>query len=146
MIRAVGLLAIAVLLLMGCAQGSQAEVSFDQLQYVLSGGVAGFDRQLVLSPDGMFALVDRGKQVRTGQLSGPELQEAKRLLARLSWPALEPEYVDPQIADAIYETVRITEGARERAVRIGSGGQAPEQVTRLTAYLRKLYDSYKPRP
>lgn len=130
------LLALAVAL-GGCLSPSGAP-KWDTLTYSRTGGIAGFDSQLTVSADGVYQVVDRGRHVASGKLSGAELKALRERVAAVKWGELAPKYVDPRVADAIFEGVSIQLETRGYTTMVSTGGTPPGELVQVLEVLRQI--------
>lgn len=135
------LLTIAIalaLLVAGCATGGSGKAPFDDLVYDLTGGIAGFDQHMAISSDGTFQIAEKGKTGKTGKLTAEQFKTVKDLAAKVNFPALKEEYVNPQVADAMFEGLNVKVGDKTYKTVVGTGGAAPQELLDLTTQLRQI--------
>ncbi len=128
------LLAVVLLAATGCGKES-VSFPFEEVRYTLSGGVAGFDRVLSVRPDGSYEIMDDGRSVRRGRLPGEHLRALKERLAAVDWLDLQPEYSDPKVADALFETVIVRTEMQKHETTVGTGGTPPAELSDLLVFL-----------
>lgn len=135
------LLVLILALLAGCGRPSGAGAL---VKWRRTGGIAGVDQGLAIAPSGEVQAQTSGRLGLLGQLSRQESAELKRLLAVVEPASLRSAYTDPKVADALFERVSL-EGEPERwAVQVGTGGEPPAELEALLAFLRRLYEQYRP--
>jgi hypothetical protein len=133
------LLSLLLLTLTACS-GAGAD-RLGPLTYGLTGGIAGFDQRLAVAPDGSFQLFDRAQVVRSGRLTGDEMARLRTLAARVPWPEMKSDYVDPRVADALFETITVQVGTVSYTTVVGTGGEPPAALSDLARYLRQLLEA-----
>jgi len=121
---------------MGCGQSGRAD--FTEIHYHLTGGVAGFDRSLVISDKGAYQVDEPGVKPRIGLLSKQRLRQLTDKTAHIDWVNLDSRYTDERIADALFEELTIRTAAGRYSVVVGTGGKAPASLVELVAFLRQL--------
>ena len=140
--KMVAMLAILALLAAGCASRSSGK-QFRQITYSYTGGIAGFNQSMVIAADGSFQVADRGKPGRAGRLSSAEVRALRQLVDGVTWAAVDAQYVDPRVADAIFEGVTVEIGKSTHQTVVGTGGQPPAEVGRLLGKLKQTLDMQK---
>ncbi|HYF93686.1 MAG TPA: hypothetical protein VD969_15840 [Symbiobacteriaceae bacterium] len=138
----VALLTIVALLAAGCASRSSGK-QFRQLTYSYTGGIAGFNQSLVVTADGSFQMADRGKPGRAGRLPAAETRALRQLVDGVSWSTVDEQYVDPRVADAIFEGVTVQIGKSTYQTVVGTGGLPPAELARLLGKLKQILDMQK---
>lgn len=135
------LLLSVALVAAGCSSGSGK--AFRQITYRYTGGVAGFDQSLSISANGAFQLTEAGKPDRSGRLSSDELKALRDLVGAISWGAVDEQYLDPRVADAIIEGVTVEIGKNVYQTKVGTGGQPPSELAQFLGKLKTLMDTNK---
>lgn len=132
-------MAIALALLVaGCATGGSGQANFDDLVYDLTGGIAGFDQHLAISSDGTFQIAEQGKNGKSGKLSADQFRAVKEAAAKVNFAALKEQYVDPKVADAMFEGIRVQIKDKTYKTVVGTGGAAPQELHYLLTELQKI--------
>lgn len=129
---------VLLLLVTGCGGGASGTGAFTELTYHVTGGIAGLDRQLIISGDGAVRFVESGRQVRTGRLTGAELKAVRELTGQVGWAGLKPSYVNPRVADSLFETVTVIFQGKTYETTVGTEGGAPDALLQLLAELAQL--------
>lgn len=135
-------LVLVMALAAGCASQSGSK-AFKDLTYSLTGGIAGFDQRLTVKADGSFQLSEKGKAEKSGKLSDQERKALQDLAAKVKWASLEAQYVDPKVADAMMDGVKVTIGEKQYETVVGTGGQAPAELSQLLARLRQIMTDHR---
>ncbi|HYF76272.1 MAG TPA: hypothetical protein VD973_04020 [Symbiobacteriaceae bacterium] len=135
------LLLSVALVAAGCSSGSGK--AFRQITYSYTGGVAGFDQSITIGTNGAFQLTEAGKPGRTGRLSSDELKALRNLTGSISWGAVEEQYLDPRVADAIIEGLSVEVGKNVYQTKVGTGGQPPSELAQLLGKLKTILDTNK---
>lgn len=133
----------AILLMAGCNSGSTGKPTFDELVYDLTGGIAGFDQHLAISGDGAFQIAEQGKSGKSGKLSAAELKTVRDLVGALNWESIKEKYVDPKVADAMFEGLRVSIKDTTHKTLVGTAGAAPAELTELLAKLRQILTDHR---
>lgn len=136
-------LALAALLTAGCNGLGSGKAAFADLVYTRTGGIAGFDQKLTLSSDGSYQITEKGKQGSSGKLPANLVKEVNALVQQVRWASVKSEYLDPKVVDAIYEGVTVKSGKDSYTTRVGTGGAAPPELTRLLGELNQLLSNYR---
>lgn len=126
---------LVFLVLTGC---TPSEPAFVELRYRIAGGVAGFDRALLVAASGEYQAFDRERPGAAGQLSEMDRTELLGLIGRVKWPGLADAYTNPRAADAMQESLTVRIGDRSYAVTVGSRGSPPPDLERLLEFLRQM--------
>lgn len=140
-----GLVLLAVALLAaGCATERTAPFPFDEVGYLLVGGVAGYNRSLTITGGGDFTLVvaDGPDQKIVGKLSTKELNALRSALHGVPWKQLAPDYVDVSQADSPTETFRLDAPGNRRTITVTPTAAPPETLRILLDNLRNLMNSH----
>lgn len=135
------LLVSVALVAAGCSSGSGK--AFRQITYSYTGGVAGFDQSISIAAGGAFQLTEAGKPGRSGRLSSDDLRDLRELAAAISWGAVEEQYLDPRVADAITEGVTVEIGKHVYQTKVGTGGQPPSELAQFLGKLKTILDTNK---
>jgi len=130
------LLVLLVPLLGTCGQGTQSV--FTELRYHVSGGVAGFDRSLILAKKGGYQVDEPGESSRYGRLSNQRMRLLNDKVRQIDWASLDARYAGERLADVLYEELTIMTASHRYSVTIGTGGNAPEALVELAALLRQV--------
>jgi hypothetical protein len=140
--RLVVLLVGLALALTGCFTRSSGK-EFRNLVFTVTGGIAGIDQRLTFTTNGAFHLTEKGRPTKTGRLSADELRTVKELAERVNWPALQEQYVDPEVADAIFDGVSIQLGNTTYKTMAGTGGQPPVELGALLSQLKQVLTDHR---
>jgi hypothetical protein len=127
----------------GCASQSGSSKQFKDLTYSLTGGIAGFDQRIAVKADGSYQLSEKGKADRAGKLSDQERKALQDLAGKVKWAGLQAQYVDPKVADAMMEGVKVTIGEKQYETVVGTGGQAPAELSQLLAQLKQIMTDHR---
>lgn len=108
------------------------------IHYRYSGGIAGFSKEMTITPDGIATLTDRGKLVGTLRLTSARMTELITHFADADFYNLENRYEDKDhpVADDIYVTLGIQQGSRGKEVTFSTArGQdlAPKALLDLAS-------------
>jgi len=124
----------------GCSPEAAGTGAFTKVVYEVTGGVAGFDRHLAIAADGAFTLRarDGNRPDRSGNLTGREVRTLREAASQADWPASAGAYVDPSMADALIETIRIEVSGQEYQVVVGTGANPPPHVRPMLDQLRRV--------
>lgn len=123
-------------LLGSCGQSGRAD--FSEIRYHLTGGVAGFDRSLIISDKGTYQVDEPGVKPRSGLLPNQRLRLLNDKVRQIDWANLDAHYTDERIADALSEGLTIRTPSGVYNVIIGTGGRAPTVLEELVGLLRQL--------
>jgi len=123
------------LLVTACGRSSG---QFGELVYSLTGGIAGFDQRMNISGDGAVQTAERGRPGKKGKLSAADLTALREAVAKVQWASLREQYVDPKVADAMFDGVTIKIGDKTYSTVVGTGGQAPGELNQLVELLKKI--------
>lgn len=133
------ILSVLALLLAGCSgDASTKPMPWSGLTYHMTGGIAGFDRLVTIGSDGAYTVAERGRSEAKGKLSPAALKQLGERIAGVQWRSLQPKYVDPRIADAIFETVKVTTKEKVHTVEVGTGGAPPAALSELLDQLKTV--------
>lgn len=136
------ILAILAVLVSGCSQSKA--FTFQEVTYSLSGGIGGLDMQILIMSDGSYQATERGKPVKSGTLSGEEMQRLKQELASVDWSTIAPSYTNPKVADAMLEAIHLRGvGSRDYETVVGTGGAAPADLISLMAHLQQILKEHR---
>lgn len=133
--RCFGLLVLMILL--GCSVGSTAP-EFSEVVYHLSGGIAGYNRQIAIAADGSFQVTDKGQPFVRGTLPDRTMKQLQAAMGDVSWVGVAPRYTDPRVADAIYEAITVKVGTKAYTVVVGTGSSPPRPVAVLASVLKQI--------
>lgn len=131
---------LAAVLLLGCRTSGFA---YDQIEFSITGGIAGFDQRYVIKSDGTFEQFEKGRVLQTNKLTGEELKGLKERMGKVPWAALQDKYVDPKVADAMFETIVLRTGSKSYKTTIGTGGTPPAELREVLDYLREALRNHK---
>lgn len=134
-------LSLLLLLVTGCS--TQSAGGFEELTYHYSGGIAGFDQRLALSSDGTFQIAQKGQAGKKGKIGAADLKAVSDLVAQVQWATLQEKYVDPKVADAIFQEVSVVMEKGNHTTLVGTGGAAPAELGQLLAKLKLILDANK---
>jgi len=123
-------------LLGACSQSARAD--FIEISYHLTGGVAGFDRSVVMSNKGVYQVDEPGGKARSGFLSNQRLRFLMDMVRQIDWANLDRRYTDERIADALLEEITVRTAFGRYNVTIGTGGKVPTALAQLAHLLRQL--------
>ncbi len=129
---------VLALLLTGCGGEPSRGVAWTELTYHMTGGIAGFDRKVALSADGAFTVTERGRSPVKGKLSSGDLKRLKATIDAVPWRDLQPTYIDPKVADAILENIKILTPDKDFSVQVGTGGSPPAELNDLLKQLKAV--------
>ncbi|HEY3364359.1 MAG TPA: hypothetical protein VGK74_04845 [Symbiobacteriaceae bacterium] len=132
------LLALLSLLAGGCMSSGEKTPRWERITYSRSGGIAGFDQQLTIGTDGSYNIIDRGRKTVSGKLPGAELKALRERVAAVQWAQMAPKYINPEIADAIFEGVAIDIDAHSYTTLVGTGGAPPAELRQLLQLLMQI--------
>jgi hypothetical protein len=138
-----GLMLVMLCFVAGCSVESGG--AFSLIKWHRRGGIAGLDQGLAIASNGAVQAQRSGRTGAQAQLDQAEMAELRRLLADVNPDEIETVYKDPQVADAIFEGIAVQVGQGEWRTEVGTGAQAPAQVTDLLHFLGRLYERYQPR-
>lgn len=127
-------LSLLLLAAPGCSRES-VQFSFDEVRYAVTGGVAGFDRSMRIADDGSYQVREGGRVRESGRLSGAQLVELKRLMKAVDWENIKTRYIDGRVVDSLDQTVEFRRGRVSYITTAGTGGDPPEPVAALLAFL-----------
>lgn len=136
-------LVLLALVLTGCGASGSGKREFKSLVYTVTGGIAGLDQRLNITAGGTFQLAEKNRPAKTGTLTAAELKAVQSLVAAVNWPALEQQYVDPRVADAIFEGVTVSVGGKSYTVVAGTGGQPPAELGALLSRLNQILTDHR---
>jgi hypothetical protein len=139
----VGLVLVMLCFVAGCSVESGG--AFRLIKWHRRGGIAGLEQGLAVASSGAVQAQRSGRTGAQAQLDPAEMAQLRRLLADVDPDEIETVYRDSQVADAIFEGVAVQVGQGEWRTEVGTGAQAPPQVTDLLRFLGRLYERYQPR-
>ncbi|HLN65227.1 MAG TPA: hypothetical protein VK464_27210 [Symbiobacteriaceae bacterium] len=136
-------LVVLALVLTGCGASGSGRREFKSLVYTVSGGIAGLDQRLNITAGGTFQLAEKDRPAKTGTLTPAEFKAVQSLVAAVNWPALQQQYVNPRVADAIFEGVTVSLGAKSYTAVAGTGGQPPAELGALLSRLNQVLTDHR---
>jgi hypothetical protein len=136
------LLVLVLAFVAGCSRPS-AEGAL--VKWRRTGGIAGVDQGLAISPTGEVQAHSSGRLGAQGDLSKAETAELETLLRAVTPTALRPSYGDPKVADALWDSVIVQSTADRWESQVGTGGNPPPELAALIAFLSQLYEAHRPR-
>lgn len=140
----VALLSLSLLFATGCAQSAAGQAKFT-LTYQVQGGVAGLNLGLTLDHHGTFTITNKGRQVKQGALTQPEMDSLKAFLAKLRWQDLKATYDPaPQVRDELYYRIALTQGGATHEVTAGSTAQVPQELRDMLNFLEAVRQAQTP--
>ncbi|HLO04551.1 MAG TPA: hypothetical protein VK191_15685 [Symbiobacteriaceae bacterium] len=135
-------LLLVLALLAGCSRSSS---SGTLVKWRRTGGIAGWDQGLAIAPTGEVQAHTNGRLGPLGHLSPSESAELERLLQAIAPTSLRPSYDDPQVADAIFDSVAVQSTEVRWESQVGTGGKPPPELAALLAFLANLFDAHRPK-
>jgi hypothetical protein len=135
--------ALLLIGMVGCSKPSVKPLTFDEVTYSQTGGIAGFDQRLTIRTDGSYQVSDRGKTTRTGKLTTIELGAVQKALALVDWPSVPAKYVDPRVADALFDSVTLKTSGKVYETVIGTGAVAPAELVNLMTQLKQTMTAHR---
>lgn len=135
------ILVVLLALVAGCGRASGPG---RLVKWSRTGGIAGFDQGLAIAPTGEVQAHANGRLGPLAHLSRAESAELTRLLQAIEPDSLRPSYTDPKVADALFETVSVQSAELRWESQVGTGGNAPPELTALLTFLAKLFDQHRP--
>lgn len=132
------LLFLLALVAGGCSGTGGQTPKWSSITYSLTGGIAGFDQQLTVGNDGSFSVTNRGQKVSSGKLSAPELQSVRDGLAAVPWDRVASKYIDPRVADAMFESVATKLNGHDYTTEVGTGGTPPAELRQFLDTLHQI--------
>lgn len=140
------LLGFSLLFASGCAPSAAGKARFT-LTYQVQGGFAGLDQGLTVDQDGAFTVTNKGRQVKQGTLTQPEMESLKSFLNRLRWEDLKARYDPaPQVRDELYYHIALTQDGATREVTAGSTAEVPQPLKDLLHLLEAIRQAQTPAP
>jgi hypothetical protein len=134
-------LVLVLALLAGCGRSTGAGTL---VKWRRTGGIAGLDQGLAIAPSGEVQAHTSGKLGPLDHLSRAESAELAKLLQAITPDSLRPAYVDPKVADAVFESVAVQAADQPWESEVGTGGSPPPELAALLAFLARLYEAHRP--
>ncbi|MGE5674935.1 MAG: hypothetical protein ACM3XM_13850 [Mycobacterium leprae] len=143
MVKRLAALCFLTFMLTACStESGQEELRFSRVSYHLTGGIGGFDRQIQIGSDGSFSITELGKPGPTGTLSTAEMNQLRKAIGRVDWGQINSRYVNPRVADAMFEALTVQIKGVEHRTLVSTGGLPPAELQAVTETLRQILDSH----
>lgn len=117
--------------------GEMATTLDAELRFRRTGGIGGFDEQVVVKPDGSATVTD-GDGTRSVSLSADQLDELRTSVAASDWTALQKAATSPATADDDYQFHVAYAGQK---VEI-AGVQLPQPIPKVFDVAQDLLPPY----
>jgi len=110
------------------------------IEMQISGGFAGVNQQLLVDPNGAVSYIDFAYGQREIKLAAEEINRLVALFIEKDFLHMQPEYVDPRVADAFQYQLTFKHGGATKRVATDYLS-APAELKALVDALRLVVDA-----